>query len=390
MKALAVVPQPFFTPRGTPISVYYRTLVMAELGVEIDLLTYGEGCEVEIPGVRIIRIPRFRFLGSVRPGPSALKLFLDLVLVLRALPLLAGRRYDFVHAHEEAVFFFRALKPLFRFKLVYDMHSCLPQQLVNFEFTSSRLLVGLFRWLERVSLEGSDAVITVCPELARSAAERLQEPGRHFLIENTLFGEIRFPDHGSRIAGTEVSGVPDNQRPIVAYAGTFQPYQGIDLLIPAFARVRERRPDAFLLMVGGRPAQVERYRRMAIELGMDGHCLFTGMLDPTTARRYLRRATVVVSPRDRGTNTPMKIYEHLANGIPLVATRVVAHTQVLDDDICFLVDADPDSLARGVLEALDDEARRREVVARARARYSSEYSRERYVEKMRHVLEVLS
>ena len=55
MKALVIAPQPFFSPRGTPFSVYYRTMVTAELGVEIDFLTYGEGQDVDIPGVRIMR-----------------------------------------------------------------------------------------------------------------------------------------------------------------------------------------------------------------------------------------------------------------------------------------------------------------------------------------------
>ena len=55
---LVVAPHPFFTPRGTPFSVYYRTLVLAEAGVVIDLLTYGPGQDVDIPGCRIIRIPR--------------------------------------------------------------------------------------------------------------------------------------------------------------------------------------------------------------------------------------------------------------------------------------------------------------------------------------------
>lgn len=38
-KALVVAPQPFFTERGTPFSVYYRTQVKAQLGVDVDLLT---------------------------------------------------------------------------------------------------------------------------------------------------------------------------------------------------------------------------------------------------------------------------------------------------------------------------------------------------------------
>ena len=58
MKALVVAPQPFFSPRGTPFSVYYRTLVSSELGIKIDFLTYGEGQDVDIPNVNIIRIPQ--------------------------------------------------------------------------------------------------------------------------------------------------------------------------------------------------------------------------------------------------------------------------------------------------------------------------------------------
>ncbi|HLE17386.1 MAG TPA: hypothetical protein VI728_03770, partial [Syntrophales bacterium] len=103
-KALVIAPQPFFSPRGTPFSVYYRTAVMAGKNVEIDLLTYGEGQDVDIPGVNIIRIPRFSILGNVKVGPSRLKLLLDIFLFFRAIRLLIRNEYHFVHAHEEAVF----------------------------------------------------------------------------------------------------------------------------------------------------------------------------------------------------------------------------------------------------------------------------------------------
>ena len=145
--------------------MYYRTLVTAELGVEVDLLTYGQGQDVNIPGVRIIRIPNFSFLGPVKVGPSLLKAFLDVFMVIWTIALLLRTRYDFVHAHEESVFFCRFLKPLFRFKLVYDMHSSLPQQLTNFKFSRSNSLIRAFTWLENRCLSEADAVITICPEL---------------------------------------------------------------------------------------------------------------------------------------------------------------------------------------------------------------------------------
>jgi hypothetical protein len=191
MRALVIAPQPFFTPRGTPFSVYYRTLVMAELGVQVDLLCYGEGSDVDVPNARIIRIPRFRFLGPTPIGPSPQKAFLDTFMLLWTIGLLLRRRYNYVHAHEESVFWCRFLKPVFRFKLAYDMHSSLPQQLTNFAFTQNRLVIGAFSWLERTALKASEAVITICPDLRDYALRSGVDPERLFLIENSIFDDVR-------------------------------------------------------------------------------------------------------------------------------------------------------------------------------------------------------
>ena len=137
MKALVIAPQPFFAPRGTPFSVYDRTLVTARLGAQIDLLCYGQGEDVDIPGVRMIRVPNFSWFGKVKIGPSWLKLFIDGFVMLWTIGLLIRNHCDFVHAHKEPVFFCSFLKPMFRFKLVYDMHASLPQQLTNFKSTKS-------------------------------------------------------------------------------------------------------------------------------------------------------------------------------------------------------------------------------------------------------------
>jgi glycosyltransferase involved in cell wall biosynthesis len=387
MRALVVAPQPFFTPRGTPLSVYYRTLVTAKLGVRVDLLTYGEGRDVDIEGVRIYRIPRFGFLGSVRPGPSMLKLWLDVFMVFWTIGLLVRNRYDFVHAHEESVFFLRYLKPLFHFKLVYDMHSSLPQQLRNFNFTSSRLLIGLFDFLERSCLARADAIITISPALREYAVSVEPDVSRLFLIENSITHEVRFKDEtgaGDAIGAQEISLLSGDA--VIAYAGTFESYQGIDMLLEAHAKLLDQRPDAFLLLMGGTRHQVEAYRRHARRLGIDHRCLFTGMVAQPVARRTLAESSVVVSPRTTGTNTPLKIYEAMARGLPLVATRVPSHTQVLDESVCFMADPNPESFADALLSALNDPERRQEVTANARALYDARYSEERYVGKMRDLL----
>ena len=386
MKTLVIAPQPFFSPRGTPFSVYYRTMIEAQLGLKIDLLTYGQGEDVDLPGVRIIRIPRFAFLGPVRVGPSYLKLFLNVFLLSWTVALLVRHRYDVVHAHEESVFFARYLRPIFGFKLIYDMHSSLPQQLTNFSFTRSKLLIGLFGWFEDAALKESDAVITICPELAEYAEPRMPNPSRHFLIENSIFDEVRLKSPPDAVPATPDPAATPPGRELVVYAGTFEAYQGLELLIRAFAEAHARRPEAFLLLVGGNEGQIERLRALANSRGLQDHCHFTGRVPQPLAQWYARKAALQTSPRITGSNTPLKIYEQLASGIPLLATRIPSHTQVLDDRVCFLVEPSERAMAEGLEAALTDTERREQVVAAARELYQQRYSREVYEQKMRSLI----
>ncbi|SLN55606.1 glycosyltransferase [Oceanibacterium hippocampi] len=387
-RALVIAPQPFFSPRGTPFSVYYRTMVTAELGLEADLLTYGEGQDVDIPGVRIVRIPRLAFLGPIKVGPSWQKLVLDVFIVFWTLGLLIRNRYDFVHAHEEAIFFCRFFKPLFRYKLVYDMHSSLPEQLTNYKFTTARSLIGLFEWLENSALKAADAVITICPELADYAEARVPDKSRHFLIENSIFDTVKLKDPANAGETPDPVPLPDD-RPLVVYAGTLESYQGIDILIPAFARAHASCPEALLLIVGGSEAQVAKFRALAAAEGIADDVILTGRVPQVTAKYYNSRASVITSPRSTGTNTPLKIYEQLASGVPLVATRIRSHTQVLTDDVCFLCEPTADGMAAALVAALTDAEKRAAVIAGAKALYEKDYSRPAYEAKMRALLEVI-
>ena len=264
MKALVLAPQPFFSPRGTPFSVYYRTLVTAEQKTQVDLLTYGEGQDVDIPGVRIIRIPNIPWLGPIKVGPSYAKIVLDILMIIWTIGLLLKHRYDFVHAHEEAVFYCLILKPIFRFKLVYDMHSSLPQQLTNFKFTESRFLIWLFTLLENACLKHADAVITICPDLRDHVDQLLGKTNKHFLIENSIFEQVMLKSNsnGASAKADKPIHLPSDKK-LIVYAGTLEPYQGIDLLLSALSTVVDQVNDSVMVIAGGTPQQVDYYKQMA-------------------------------------------------------------------------------------------------------------------------------
>ena len=152
MKILMLAPEPFFQPRGTPISVYFRLRALADLGHEVDLVTYHLGEDKNFPGLRIFRTPRLFFIRKIKIGPSLAKLPLDVLLLMRATGRLFRKSYDLIFSHEEGALLGVVLAKLSRTPHLYDMHSSLPQQLENFDFSRSRTLKAAFGLMERFIL----------------------------------------------------------------------------------------------------------------------------------------------------------------------------------------------------------------------------------------------
>src|SRR4030095_12729351 len=99
----------------------------------------------------------------------------------------------------------------------------------------------------------------------------------------------------------------------------------------------------------------------AIRAGVADAVIFAGQRPSDEIPLFLDAADVLVSPRSTGTNTPLKIYQYLRSGRPIVATRLLTHTQVLNDDVAILTTATSEGFAAGILTALTDVDRAREV-----------------------------
>ena len=85
----------------------------------------------------------------------------------------------------------------------------------------------------------------------------------------------------------------------------------------------------------------------------------------------------------------MKIYQYLRSGRPIVATRLLTHTQVLDDEVAFLTGATPEAFGAGIVAALSDPVRARAVGDRARHLAETKYSYEAYLARTRQACEHL-
>jgi glycosyltransferase involved in cell wall biosynthesis len=178
--------------------------------------------------------------------------------------------------------------------------------------------------------------------------------------------------------------------PVVLYTGTFEAYQGLDLLFSAMASVRAARPDARLVLAGGKPDQVQRAKAEARAAGIEDVTIFAGERPAADIPAYLLASNVLVSPRSRGTNTPLKIYQYLRAGKPIVATRLLTHTQVLSDETAILTGASPKEFATGMLQALADPAHAAELGRNAHTLAETKYSYDAYLERTRRACGALA
>jgi glycosyltransferase involved in cell wall biosynthesis len=360
-----LAPEPFFEPRGTPISVYLRLQQLSRLGHEVAVLTYHLGQGIELPGVRLYRIPNVRLIPEVKAGPSWAKPLLDAMLFALAVKHLLTAKYQVIHTHEEAAMFGMLLAALFRKPHIYDMHSSLPRQLENFRFGNWWPLVKAFELLERWVLRTCYAVITVGADLEQ-IVRRVKPEARLVRLEN-----LPVQACGIRLSPEAVAAVrsrlPLAERLCIVYTGTFEPYQGLDLLLDSAKIVASHEPAALFIWVGGRPDQVRYWRDQVEANDLQNHVLLVGAVPLTESLAYLETADILVSPRRDGTSIPLKIYTYLQAGKPIVATRSCAHTQVLSAATAVLVEPTPEALAAGILRLAGDPALRQALGAQARA-----------------------
>lgn len=383
MRILLIAPQPFYTERGTPIAVRLAATVLVRAGHAVDLLCYHEGDDVALDGLTVHRIRPPSFVRNVPIGFSWKKLVCDLWLGAAAWKRLRSGHYDVVHAVEEAVFLALAARRWRRFALVYDMDSLMSAQLVE-KKPALKPLEPLLQSLERSAVRHSDRVLAVCPAIERFA--RAAGAGsRVHLLPDVPFplppGVVPGEPEPSPGGDEDLRAAFPQPGALALYVGNLERYQGVDLLLDALAQ-SDARTACNLVVVGGTPAAVRRYRERVRELGLDARVHILGPRPLGRLPGLLAQADILCSPRLSGTNTPMKIYSYLAAGRAVLATAIESHTQVLDRRCALLVAPSAGPLGAALVRLARDPALRARLAASAGQRVREHYGFDRYVQRL--------
>lgn len=110
----------------------------------------------------------------------------------------------------------------------------------------------------------------------------------------------------------------------LGFVGTLKPWHGVEDLVRAFGILHAEDPSYRLLLVGDGP-ELARIEQVIAELELDGAVELTGAVQPAEIPRFLTRMDVAVAPYPPLEDfyfSPLKIYEYLAAGLPVVASDV--------------------------------------------------------------------
>lgn len=164
---------------------------------------------------------------------------------------------------------------------------------------------------------------------------------------------------------------PRPARPILGYCGSLRPGKGAELAV----ELGRRLPDVDVVVVGGSPAEADALRADA-----PPNVLLVGAVAPAAVRDYLRHFTVALAPYGSVVHgaagsvdlapwmSPLKVYEYLAAGLPVLASDLPALREVLEPGVNAVLapPGDAEAWAAAARALLDDHDRRAAIAGAAR------------------------
>ncbi len=193
-------------------------------------------------------------------------------------------------------------------------------------------------------------VIAITPGLGEMVQRRYRVPASRVCCigSGTNLEEIR-PLDPRRCR--EDLGI-DASSPTAVFLGVLYEHQGVQTLISAMTNVVAREPRARLVIVGDGP-MMATLRNQAHSSGLEDSVLFAGSVSYEQVQRYLGAATCCVAPflSGRGEASPLKLFDYMAAGRPIVASEIPSIRDLLEASAA-IVAVPPENASRLAEEIL--------------------------------------
>jgi glycosyltransferase involved in cell wall biosynthesis len=353
-RVLMIAPTSFFADYGCHVRILEEAQVLGRLGHRVTIVAYHNGNPV--PGLDIRRTMAVPGRRHYEVGSSRHKVVFDVLLGLKTLQLLAGNRFDVIHAHlHEGALIGLILGRLFRLPVVFDFQGSMTSEMVDHRFLKAgsafySTLLKLETWIDRTA----PLILTSTAYAARMLVDGFGcRPERVRALPDCVNPETFRPvsqHNPAEIAALrDRLGIPPGRK-LIVYLGLLAEYQGTGILLESMRRLIQDHPDAHLLLMGF--PSVDFYRQRTADLGIGGHVTLTGRVPYPEAPIHLALGDVAVAPKLSLTEGSGKLLNYMAMGLPVVAFDTPVAREYLGADGLLALPGDADSLARCLAQCL--------------------------------------
>lgn len=338
MKLIYILNQRLPTEKAYGIQVVQMCRAFARAGVRVELLLPTRRNQLTDEVLRYYKVPEVFTVSRVRSPDIYFPGVLDriafwLKMSISAVRLVATavrHKPDVVYCREEQI---AILSALVGKSVILELHN----------FSANRLLLY---WAFR-----SLGVRLVC--ITHTLVEQMKShsfPGDRVVVAPDGFDPAMFEELPGRADARRLAHLPEGL-PIVLYAGHLYPWKGVDTLAQAAPKI-----DGLVIFVGGTEADIARMKSV---YGHIPNIMFVGHRPHGEIPMWLRAADVLVLPNSAKEvisaryTSPLKMFEYMASGTPIVASDLPSVREVLNTENAFLVQPDdPEALAGGATEVL--------------------------------------
>jgi glycosyltransferase involved in cell wall biosynthesis len=363
LKILVIAPTPFFADRGAHVQIYEQANSLINLGHTVRIVTYGIG--LPVPNLDVVRCRSLKGYKKLSAGPSFGKLVMDVYLLARVRRELRSFDADIIHAHlHEGAVIARALNLRKKYLVVFDYQGSLSKELSQHVSAFRSPIFQIFLRKIEIYINSWFPIVTQSKTMVEEILRSRKRSSKNKHVINVMDGvnTSRFKPSASDEQILERFQI-NLDSPRFIYVGYMAEYQGVDLLLRAFAKIKDTLIDAKLILIGY-PFE-GHYENLAVELMIKDDVTFVGRANYFQLEKYLALGQVAVAPKIADTEGDGKIYNYLAMGLPTVAFDRSVSREIMRDAGLYAKYKDYEDLASVLIEAYED---RESLSIKARAR----------------------
>lgn len=368
MKAAYICPDrgiPVFGCKGSSLHVQEVVRAFGNFGIETELFAATRGGSSPM-GLEHVRVQKLKRLKTTE---------------------IAVKEQADIEANQSTIDALAAAAP---YDFVYERYSLWSHAGMTFARTAgipgilevnSPLIEEQSKYRGLIDRAGAEAATRSCLDAASLIVAVSQEVATYLDTWDQARGKVHVVPNGVNTAKFDglrrKSG--DAAAPFtIGFIGTLKPWHGVEGLIDAFAILHRKWPQARLLIVGDGP-QSEDIRTRIEKLSLENFVEMTGAVDPADVPKLYERMDVGVAPYPGNIDfyfSPLKVYEYMAAGLPVVASDIGQIRQILragDSGILYRA-GNIDHLVEALETLLSDRERAKAMGLRARHIAVSEHS----------------